>query len=66
MSEELEEPAKNYSTTVAAPISEGPMLPTVVGVDEVIGEHDDDVGDELVLDEDKGGGRAPWCYGLKG
>lgn len=36
------------------------MSPAVVGVDAVVGEHDDDAGDELVLDEDEGGGRAAW------
>ena len=38
--------------TVATPIGMAPMSPTVVGVDEVVGEDDDDAGDELVLDED--------------
>ena len=34
------------------------MSPTVVGVDEVVGEDDGNAGDRLVLDEDEGGGRA--------
>ena len=58
MSEKSERPAEKDSTTVAAPIGAGPMSPAVVGVDEVVGEDDDDVGDELVLDEDDRGGLA--------
>ena len=42
--------------TVAAPIGAVPMSPTVVGVYEVIGEDDDDAGNELVLEKDEGGG----------
>ena len=45
-------------TTVAAPSGAGPMSPTVVRVDEVVGKDDGDAGDELVLDEDEGGGWA--------
>ena len=44
--------------TVVVPIGEGLMSPTVVGVDEVVGEDDVDVGDELVLDKDEGGART--------
>jgi hypothetical protein len=46
------------STTVVAPIGVGPMSPTVVGVDEVVGEDDGDAGDGLVLDVDEGGRQA--------
>jgi hypothetical protein len=56
MSEELEVPAEENSTTIATPIGMGPMSPTVVGVDEVVGEDDGDARDEL--DEDEGGGQA--------
>ena len=56
--EEVGGPAENNSTTVAASIGAGPMSPTVVGVDEVVGVDDDDADNELVLDEDEGGGRA--------
>ena len=58
MSEKSEGPAEKNSTTIAAPIGAGPMSPTVVGVDEVVGVDDGDAGDGLVLDEDEGGGRA--------
>ena len=58
MSKKSEKPAEKDSTTVAAPIGAGPMLPAVVGVDEVVVVDDGDAGDGLVLDEDKGGGRA--------
>ena len=58
MSEKSERPAEKDSTTVAAPIGAGPMSPAVVGVDEAVGVDDGDAGDELVLDEDEGGGRA--------
>ena len=55
MSEKSEGPAEKNSTTIAASIGAGPMSPTVVGVDEVVGVDDGDVGDGLVLDEDEGG-----------
>ena len=58
MSEKSERPAEKNSTTVVAPISAGPMLPAVVGVDEVVAVDNGDAGDGLVLDEDEGGGRA--------
>ena len=58
MSEKSEGPAEKNSTTIAAPIDAGPMSPTVVGVDEVVGVDDGDAGDGPVLDEDEGGGRA--------
>ena len=58
MSKKLEKLAEKDSTTVAAPIGTGPMSPTVVGVDEVVEVDDIDAGDRLVLDEDKGVGRA--------
>ena len=58
MSEKSEGPAEKNSTTIAVSIDAGPMSPTVVGVDEVVGVDDDDAGDGLVLDEDEGGGRA--------
>ena len=58
MSKNSERPAEKDSTMVATPISAGPMSPTVVGVDEVVGVDDGDAGDGLVLDEDEGGGRA--------
>ena len=58
MSEKLEGPAEKNSTMVAASIGAGPMSPTVVGVDEVVGVDDGNADDELVLDEDEGGGRA--------
>ena len=58
MSEKSERPAEKDSTTVAAPIGEGPMSPAVVRVDEAVGVDDGDAGDELVLDEDEGGGRV--------
>ena len=32
----------------------GKMFPTIVRVDEVVGEDDNDASDELVLEEDKG------------
>ena len=64
MSKKSERPAEKDSTTVAAPIGAGPMSPTVVGVDEVVGEHDDDAGDGLVLDKDEGGGRAAAATGV--
>ena len=57
MSEKSEGPAEKNSTTIAASIGAGPMSPTVVGVDEVVGVDDGDAGDVLVLDEDEGGGR---------
>ncbi|VAH05258.1 unnamed protein product [Triticum turgidum subsp. durum] len=58
MSKKLERPAEKDSTTVAAPISVGPMSPAVVRVDEVVRVDDGNTGDGLVLDEDKGGGRV--------
>ena len=58
MSKKSERPAEKNSTTIAASIGAGPMSPTVVGVDEVVGVDDGDAGDGLVLDEDEGGGRA--------
>ena len=58
MSEKSEGPAEKNSTTIAASIGAGPMSPTVVGVDEVVGVDDGDAGDGLVLDEEEGGGRA--------
>ena len=58
MSEKSEGPAEKNSTTVAASIGAGPMSPTVVGVDEVVGVDDGDADDGLVLDEDEWGGRA--------
>lgn len=58
MSEESEGLAEEDSTTVATPIGVGPMSPTMFRVDEVVGEHDVDVGDELVLYEDEWGGWA--------
>ena len=53
MSEKSEGPAEKNSTTVAAPIGAGPISPAVVGVDEVVGVDDGDIGDGLVLDEDE-------------
>ena len=38
---------------IATPIDIVSMSHTVVGVDKVAGEDDDDAGDELVLDEDE-------------
>ena len=58
MSKKYERPAEKDSTTVAAPIGAGPMLPAVVGVDEAVGVDDSDASDGLVLDEDEEGGRA--------
>ena len=58
MSEKSEGPAEKNSTTIAASIGAGPMSPTVVGVDEVVGVDDGDAGDGLVLDEDEWGGHA--------
>ena len=58
MSEKSEGPTGKNSTMIAASIGAGPMSPTVVGVDEVVGVDDSDAGDELVLDKDEGGGRA--------
>ena len=58
MSEKSEGPAEKNSTTIAASIGAGPMSPTVVGVDEVVGVDDGDADDGPVLDEDEGGGRA--------
>uniref|UniRef100_R7WFF5 DUF1618 domain-containing protein n=1 Tax=Aegilops tauschii TaxID=37682 RepID=R7WFF5_AEGTA len=58
MSEKSEGPVENNSMTIAASIGVGPMSPTVVGVDEAVGIDDGDAGDELVLGEDEGGGRA--------
>ena len=49
MSEKSEGPAENNSTTIAASIDAGPMSPTVVGVDEVVGVDDGDAGDGLVF-----------------
>ena len=49
MSKKLEGPAEKNSMTIAAPIGAGPMSPTVVGVDEVVGVDDGDDGDGLVL-----------------
>ena len=51
-------PTEKNSTTIATSIGAGPMSPTVVGVDEVVGVDDGDGDDGLVLDEDEGGGRA--------
>ena len=64
ISKKSERPAEKDSTTVAALISAGPMSPVVVGVDEVVGADDGDAGDGLVLDEDEGGGRAAWSFGV--
>lgn len=50
--------------TVVAPIDMGPMSPTGVGVDEVVGEDDNDVGDQLVLDEDEGCGQGTAATGV--
>ena len=58
MLKKSERPAEKDSMTIAAPISAGPMSPAVVGVDEAVGVDDGDAGDELVLDEDEGGGWA--------
>ena len=58
MSEKSDGPTEKNSTTVAVPIGVRPMLPAVVGVDEVVGVDDGDAGNGLVLDEDEGGGRA--------
>ena len=58
MSEKSERPTEKNSTTIAAPIGAGPMSPTVVGVDEVVGVDDDDAGDGLVLGRRRRGGRA--------
>ena len=58
MSKKSKRPAQKDSTTFAAPIGTGPMSPAVVGVDEAAGVDDGDAGDGLVLDEDKGDGRA--------
>ena len=58
MSEKSEGPAEKNSTTIAASIGTGPMLPTVVGVDEVVGVNDGDADNRLVMYEDEGGGRA--------
>ena len=41
-----------------ASIGMGLMLPTLVGVDEVVREDDSDAGNGLVLDEDERGGQA--------
>ena len=49
---------------VVAPIGVGLMSPTVVGVDEVVGEDDGNIVDELVLDEDEGVGRAVAATGV--
>ena len=49
MSKKSERPTEKNSTTIAASISAGPMSPTVVGVDEVVGVDDGNAGDELVL-----------------
>ena len=49
MSEKSEGPAEKNSTMIAASIGAGPMSPTVVGVDEVVGVDDGDAGDGLVL-----------------
>ena len=64
MSEKSEGPAEKNSTTIAASIGAGPMSPTVVRVDEVVGVDDGDAGDGLVLDEDEGGGRAATASGV--
>ena len=58
MSKKSERPTEKNSTTVAASIGVGPISPTVVGVDEVVGVDDGDADDGLVLDEDEGGGRV--------
>ena len=58
MSEKLEGPAEKNSMTIAASIGAGPMSPTVVGVDEVVGVDDNDTCDRLVLHEDEGDGWA--------
>ena len=58
MSKKSEGPTEKNSTTIAASIGAGPMSPTMVGVDEVVGVDDDDAGDGLVLDEDERAGRA--------
>ncbi|EMS57187.1 hypothetical protein TRIUR3_33982 [Triticum urartu] len=57
MSKKSERPAKKNSTTIAASIDAGPMSPTVVGVDEVVGV-DDGRWRRAGADEDEGGGRA--------
>ena len=49
MSEKSEGPTEKNSTTIAASIGAGPMSPTVVGVDEVVGVDDGDADDGLVL-----------------
>ena len=56
MSEKSEGPAEKNSTTIAASIGAGPMSPTVVGVDEVVGVDDGDAGDGLVLGRRRRGG----------
>ena len=58
MSEKSEVPVEKNSTTIAASIGAGPMSPTVVGVDELVGVDDGDAGNGLVLDEEEGDGRA--------
>ena len=59
MLEKSEGPAKNNSTMIVASIGAGPMSPTVVGVDEVVGVDDGDAGDGLVL----GRRRRGWTGG---
>ena len=63
MSEKSERPAEKDSTTVAAPIGEGPMSPAVVRVDEAVGVDDGDASDGLVLDEDEGRWTGGGGYG---
>ena len=62
MSEKSEGPAEKNSTMIAACIGAGPMSPTVVGLDEVVGVDDDDAGDGLVL----GRRRRGWMGGSGG
>ena len=59
MSEKSEGPAEKNSTMIAASVGAGPMTPTVVGVDEVVGVDDGDAGDGLVL----GRRRRGWTGG---
>ena len=62
MSEKSEGPTEKNSMTIAAFINAGPMSPTVVGVDEVVGVDDGDAGDRLVL----GRRRRGWTGGVGG
>ena len=59
MLEKSEGPAGKNSTMIAVPIGAGPMSPTVVGVDEVVGVDDGDADDGLVL----GRRRRGWTGG---